>query len=318
MRAYVIRRILLIFPTLFILTTIVFLTVRLIPGDAIDAMEIRLDAAGEMDRDEIERMLGLDKPIYTQYWDWMSGILFQGTFGESMMFDAVPIEQRILDKVPVTFELGVMAIGIGLLIAMPVGIYSAMRQDTAADYGGRTLAILGIATPNFWLGMMVMIYPAIWWNWSPPMEYVPFTEDPLGNLGILIIPSLVLGTAMSAGTMRLTRTMMLESLRQDYVRTAWSKGLTERVVITRHVLKNALIPVVTAIGMQLPILIGGSVIIESIFNLPGLGSYTLRALTERDYPVIAGANLVFATVVILANLLIDLIYPYLDPRVRYS
>ena len=318
MRAYVIRRILLIFPTLFILTTIVFLTVRLIPGDAIDAMELRLEAAGEIDRDEIERMLGLDKPIHTQYGNWMSGILFQGTFGESMFFDPASIEQRILERMPVTFELGVMAIGIGLLIAMPVGIYSAMRQDTAADYSGRTLAVIGMATPNFWLGMMVVIYPAIWWGWSPPMEYVPFTKDPWGNIGILIIPSLVLGTGMSAGTMRLTRTMMLEVLRQDYIRTAWSKGLNERVVIMRHALRNALIPVVTAIGMQLPILIGGSVIIESIFNLPGLGSYALNALTNRDYPVIAGTNLVFATTVVAANLLIDLIYPYLDPRVRYS
>ena len=318
MRAYVIRRILLIFPTLFILSTLVFLTVRLIPGDAIDAMEIRLDAVGEIDRDEIERMLGLDKPIHTQYGNWMSGILFQGTFGESMLFDPVPIEQRILDRMPVTFELGVMAIGIGLLIALPVGIFSAMRQDTAADYGGRTIAILGIATPNFWLGMMVMIYPAIWLGWSPPMEYVEFTKDPWGNIGILIIPSLILGTALAANEMRMTRTMMLEVLRQDYIRTAWSKGLNERVVVLRHALKNALIPVVTMIGMELPILVGGSVIIESIFNLPGLGSYALNALTNRDYPVIAGTNLVFATTVVAANLLIDLIYPYLDPRVRYS
>jgi len=318
MRAYVIRRILLIFPTLFILTTIVFLTVRMIPGDAIDAMELRMMDQGEIDREAIERMLGLDQPVHVQYWRWMSGILLHGTFGESMHWDTSTIEQRILSRMPVTFQLGGMAIGIGLLIAMPVGIYSAMRQDTAADYAGRSIAIIGIATPNFWLGMMVMIYPAIWFDWSPPMEYVPFTEDPWANIGILIIPSLVLGTGMAASTMRLTRTMMLESLRQDYVRTAWSKGLSERVIITRHVLKNALIPVVTAIGMQLPIVIGGSVIVESIFNLPGLGSYALNALSARDYPVIAAVNLVFATVVISSNLLIDLFYPFLDPRVRYS
>jgi peptide/nickel transport system permease protein len=211
-----------------------------------------------------------------------------------------------------------MAIVIGLLIALPVGIYSAIRQDTAADYLGRTVAIIGMATPNFWLAIMVMIYPAIWWGWAPPMRWVPFTEDLLGNLGILIIPSLILGTASSAATMRMMRTMMLEVLRQDYIRTAWSKGLRERVVVIRHTIKNALIPVVTLIGLQLPILVGGSVIIENIFNLPGLGRLMLTALTDRDYPVISGINMFFATVVVGINLLIDLLYAYLDPRVRYE
>ena len=210
-----------------------------------------------------------------------------------------------------------LAIVIGLVIALPVGIYSAIRQDTVADYLGRSAAIIGLATPNFWLGIMVMLYPAIWWNWSPPMEYIPFSEDPLGNLGVFIIPSLILGTAASATTMRMTRTMMLEVLRQDYIRTAWSKGLKERVVIIRHAIKNASIPVVTLIGMQLPLLVGGSVIMENIFNLPGLGRLLLSALEVRDYPVVSGVNLFFATVVMLNVLLIDMIYPYLDPRVRY-
>ena len=211
-----------------------------------------------------------------------------------------------------------MAIVIGLLIALPVGIYSAIRQDTAADYLGRTAAVIGLATPNFWLALMVMIYPAIWWGWSPPMEWVPFPEDPLGNLGVLIIPSLILGTAMSASTMRLTRTMMLEVLRQDYIRTAWSKGLSERVVVVRHAARNTLIPVVTLMGMSLPILVGGSVIIENIFNLPGLGRLMVVALNNRDYPVVSGINLFFATAVIAINLMIDLMYPFSDPRVRYK
>ena len=163
------------------------------------------------------------------------------------------VEEEILLRLPVTIELGVLAIVIGLLISLPVGIYSALRQDTAADYVGRTGAVIGMSTPNFWLAIMVMIYPALWWSWSPPMVWVPFNEDPMGNLGVLIIPSLILGTAGAASTMRLTRTMMLEVLRQDYIRTAWSKGLKERVVVTRHALKNALIPVVTLIGMELPI-----------------------------------------------------------------
>ncbi len=165
---------------------------------------------------------------------------------------------------------------------------------------------------------MVVLYPSLWWAWSPPLNWVPFSEDPLGNLGVLIIPSVILGTAMAAATMRLMRTMMLEVLRQDYIRTAWSKGLRERVVIIRHTIKNALIPVVSLIGLQLPILVGGAVIMEVIFNLPGLGRFLVTALEDRDYPVVSGVNLFFASGVVLLNLLIDLIYPYLDPRVRYE
>ncbi len=228
------------------------------------------------------------------------------------------VEETILASLPVTLELGILAIVIGLVIALPIGIYSAIRQDTAADYVGRSIAIIGMATPNFWLGLMVMIFPAIWWGWSPPMEWIPFTEDPLGNLRGLIIPSVILGTALSASTMRMTRTMMLEVLRQDYIRTAWSKGLKERVVVIRHTIKNALIPVVTLIGLQLPILVGGAVIMENIFNLPGLGRLIVDTLNERDYPVVSGVNLFFGTAVLGINLMIDMIYLYLDPRVRYE
>ena len=321
MRAYIIRRLLLVIPTLFILTVLVFLSVRFIPGDVIDAMVGDMMKWGggpaEVDREALEHMLGLDVPVYVQYARWLGDILLHGSLGESLL-GGWTVEERIFGRLPVTIELGVMAIVIGLVIALPVGIYSAIRQDTAADYVGRSVAIIGLATPNFWLGIMVMVYPAIWWGWSPPMEWVSFTEDPLGNLGVFFIPSLILGTASSAATMRMTRTMMLEVLRQDYIRTAWAKGLKERVVIMRHAVKNALIPVVTLIGLQLPILVGGSVIMENIFNLPGLGRLLLVALNNRDYPVVSGVNLFFATMVLGVNLVIDLIYPYLDPRVRYS
>ena len=321
MRAYIIRRLLLIIPTLLILTILVFLSVHFIPGDIIDIMVAQMgsQAPGEIDREALEHMLGLDLPVYVQYGRWLGDILLHGTLGESMFGGGhLPIEERIIGSLPVTIELGILAIVIGLLIAIPVGIYSAIRQDTAADYAGRSIAIIGLATPNFWLGVMVMIYPAIWWGWAPPMRWVPFTEDPLGNLGVFLIPSLILGTALAAATMRMTRTMMLEVLRQDYIRTAWSKGLKERVVILRHAIKNALVPVVSLIGLQLPILVGGSVIMENIFNLPGLGRLMLNALNDRDYPVVSGVNLFFATGVVLLNLLIDLIYPYLDPRIRYK
>ena len=320
MRAYIIRRLLLVIPTLFLLTILVFLSVRFIPGDVIDVMVSRMVEAegggGLIDREALERLLGLDVPVHVQYGRWIGVIVRQGTLGESL-WGGGAVEEKIIGSLPVTIELGFLAIVIGLVIALPVGIYSAIRQDTVADYLGRSAAIIGLATPNFWLGIMVMLYPAIWWNWSPPMEYIPFSEDPLGNLGVFIIPSLILGTAASATTMRMTRTMMLEVLRQDYIRTAWSKGLKERVVIIRHAIKNASIPVVTLIGMQLPLLVGGSVIMENIFNLPGLGRLLLSALEVRDYPVVSGVNLFFATVVMLNVLLIDMIYPYLDPRVRY-
>ena len=183
---------------------------------------------------------------------------------------------------------------------------------------GRSIAIIGLATPNFWLGIMVMIYPTIWWGWTPPLELVPFTKDQLGNLWGFLIPSLIPGTASAAATMRMVCATMLEVLRQDYIRTAWSKGLKERVVVIRHALKNALIPLITLVGVYIPFLIGGAVIIEQIFALPGIGRLMVLALEERDYPVVSGINLFFATLVIAGNLLIDLIYPYLDPRVRYE
>ena len=309
----------LILPTLFILSILVFLSVRFIPGDVVDVMIGRMEyqTAGLLDREAVERLLGLDMPVHVQYGRWIGGIFLRGSLGESLMGRGA-VEQRIVDRLPVTIELGLMAIAIGLVIALPVGIYSAIRQDTAADYLGRSVAIIGLATPNFWLGIMVMIYPVIWWGWAPPLELVSFTEDPLGNLAVFLVPSLILGTAASAATMRMTRTMMLEVLRQDYIRTAWSKGLKERAVVIRHAVKNALIPVVTLIGLQLPILIGGSVIMENIFNLPGIGRLLLSALNERDYPMVSGINLFFATGVVGINLLIDLVYAFLDPRVRYE
>ena len=318
MRAYIIRRLLLTIPALFILSVLVFLSVRFIPGDAIDFIVGRMGLeAGYIDREALEHMLGLDVPVYVQYGRWIGGIFLHGSLGQSLM-GGWAIEERIIDRLPVTIELGFLAVVIGLVIALPVGIYSAIRQDTVADYVGRSVAIIGLATPNFWLGIMVMIYPAISWGWSPPMEWIPFTEDPLGNLGVLIIPSLILGTAAAAATMRMTRTMMLEVLRQDYIRTAWSKGLKERVVVMGHAIENALIPVITLIGLQLPILVGGSVIMENIFALPGLGRLMVLALEQRDYPVVSGVNLVFATAVMGANLVTDLLYAFLDPRVRYK
>jgi peptide/nickel transport system permease protein len=332
MRAYIIRRLLLIIPTLFILSWIVFLAVRFIPGDIVDLIaETMWWEGGEIDQKLLRRMLGLDVPVHVQYGRWIGVLptpdwitkefhfkgLLQGHFGEAL-FGGWSIGERLIGRLPVTIELGVLSIIIGLVIALPVGIYSAIRQDTATDYAGRTVAVIGLATPNFWLAIMVMLYPALWWGWSPPVELISFKEDPLGNLGMFLIPAVILGTAMAAATMRMTRTMMLEVLRQDYIRTAWSKGLRERVVVMRHTVKNALIPVVTLIGLQFPLLIGGSVILEQIFVLPGIGRMFVDALDQRDYPVISAINLVFATAVLGTNLMIDVIYAFLDPRIRYE
>jgi len=223
----------------------------------------------------------------------------------------------LLARLPVTFELGLMALVVALAVAIPIGAYSAMRQDTAGDYLGRSFSILMLAVPSFWMGTMVMVFPSVWWGWSPEVKFVPFRQDPLHNLSQMILPAIILGTSLSAVTMRLTRTMMLEVLRQDYIRTAWAKGLTEKLVVARHALRNALIPVVTLIGLQAPLLIGGAVIMEQIFVIPGMGLLLLDAVNQRDYPIITGVFLIVGVAVMMINLLVDLSYGMLDPKVRY-
>ncbi len=319
MRAYAIRRVLLIFPTLVLLTMIVFLSVRFIPGDVVDLIISEINTEGDMtyeeSREMIREQLGLDTPIAEQYWKWVTKVV-QGDLGTSMR-TGKPVTEEFLSKVPISLELGILSMIIGLVIAVPLGIYSAIRQDSMADYAGRTLAILMLSVPGFWIMTMVIVFPAIWWNWIPPMEYIPFNEDPSGNFVQFIIPALIMGASFSGGLMRFVRTMMLEVLRQDYIRTAWSKGLSERSVVFRHALRNTLIPMVTIVGMGLPNLIAGSVITEQIFNLPGIGRWLFDAVTRRDYPIISGMNLMMATLVLFCNLAVDLTYAWLDPRVKF-
>jgi peptide/nickel transport system permease protein len=243
--------------------------------------------------------------------------IFQGDFGKSW-WRGVPVLKLLGEKWPVTFQLGIMALIVAQLIALPIGIYSALRQDEWGDYAGRSFAILCISIPGFWLGTMIIIFPSIWWGYMPPIMLIRFADDPVGNLRMFIIPAAVLGMGMAGGTMRMTRTTMLEVLRQDYIRTAWSKGLGERVVTLRHALKNAFIPVVTIIGLQLVVMIGGMVIIEQIFNLPGIGRLIITALRQRDYPLISGTLLIFSIALMVINLAVDLIYAYLDPRIHYD
>ena len=325
MRNYLIRRLLLLIPTLFIVTVIVFLMVRLVPGTVVDVLLAELATPGSggtqgataPDREELIRKMGLDVPIHIQYGHWISDIILHGDFGDSLRTRRA-VTETIAPKIPVTLELGSMALILAILISLPLGVYSAIRQDTIGDYVGRSIAIALIAIPSFWVATMVMVFPSIWWHWTPSTEYIPLTHDPWGNIRMLIIPALIMGTHMAGGTMRMTRTMMLEVLRQDYIRTAWSKGLMERVVVIRHALKNAFIPVVTIVGMQLPVLLGGTVIIEQIFVLPGMGRLMLEAINKRDYTIVSGINLLIAAFVLVINLVVDMSYGFLDPRVRYK
>jgi len=312
-----------------IVTLVVFLSVRFIPGDIIDMMINTMSSSGSMtqaNRASLEKALGLDVPLPLQYVRWLGvapqedgqfrGIL-QGNLGKSL-WKGQDIGMLLLQRLPVSLELSVIALITALLTAIPIGVYSAIRQDTVGDYIGRSVSILFLSVPAFWIGTMIMVYPAIWWRWSPALEYIPFGRDISGNILQFLLPGFIMGMVLGGTLMRITRTMMLEVLRQDYVRTAWAKGLNEERVIRRHVLKNALMPVVTVIGIVIPIVIGGTVVIEQIFALPGVGLLMFEALTFRDYPTISGINLFLATLVIVSNLLVDLTYAWLDPRVTYG
>jgi peptide/nickel transport system permease protein len=312
MQLYLARRLLLMVPTLLGVTIVVFSFVRMLPGDAVSMLLQDYNYAP--DADAMRARLGLDRPIQVQYVEWLGGVL-QGNLGTSLR-SGEPVAKEISNRIPVTAELGVMAMLVGLLIALPVGVISAVRQDTGTDYAARSAAIGMLAIPGFWLGTLVITLPSIWWQWTPPLRYTRLWDDPGRNLSQMIIPAIILGIALSGTVMRLTRAQMLEVLRQDYIRTATAKGLNERAVVIRHALRNAFIPVLTLLGLEVAVVVGGAVVIESVFALPGIGRYLLEGIQYRDYPVIQAVNLIFATVIVLANLLVDLLYSAFDPRVR--
>ncbi len=316
MKTYILRRLLAMVPTLFFASLIVFVSMRVIPGDVIDLMLAQNDVSTSLDREALEAAMGLDQPMASQYVRW-AGSALQGDLGQSL-WRSTPVTEQILERLPVTFELGFLALVVALSVAVPIGIFSATRQDSTLDYTARSFSLVMLAIPGFWLGTLVMVFPSVWWRWAPELEYTPFLVDPIANLTHLIVPAILLGLSMSAITMRMTRTMMLEVMRQDYVRTARAKGLRERAVVVQHALKNGLIPVVTLIGLQAPLLIGGTVVMEQIFVIPGMGLLLLDGVYERDYPVISGVFLVVGVAVLLINLLVDLSYGWLDPKVRYG
>ena len=329
MQAYLIRRLLLTIPTLLIVTMVVFMLVRFIPGNVLDMMVAEMSStSGEefKDVEGLRKALGLDVSIPVQYGRWLgitpradgkiSGIL-QGNLGRSLWTNE-PVTEIFRTRIPVSIEMAMFANVFQWGLAVPLGVYMATRQDSFWDYSGRIFAIVMLSMPGFWLATMVIVYPSIWWGVMPNIVYVPIVVDPIGNLMQFILPAFLVGVASSAGLMRLTRTMMLEVLRQDYVRTAWAKGLQERVVLMRHVVKNAAIPVVTVLGAELPALISGQIIMEQIFALPGMGRVFIQALNQRDYPVISGFNTLVAVLVLIANVIVDISYAWLDPRIRYK
>ena len=328
MRAYLTRRFLLVIPTLFLVTMIVFMLVRFIPGSVLDMMIAEMSAtSGEefKDVEGLKRALGMDQSIPAQYGRWLgvwpqadgkiSGML-QGDLGRSLWTNE-PINDILKQRIPVSLELSIIAHLFQWGLALPIGVFAATRQDSAIDYSGRLFAITMLSLPGFWLATMVIVYPSIWWGTMPNIVYVPIVDDPINNLKQFILPAFITGIAGSAGLMRLTRTMMLEVLRQDYIRTAWSKGLTERTVLLRHAVKNAFIPVITVLGAQIPTLISGQIIMEQIFALPGMGRVFIEALNQRNYPVISAINTVIAILVLTMNVLVDIAYAWLDPRIRY-
>jgi peptide/nickel transport system permease protein len=326
MRQYILKRLLLAVPTLIGVSIIVFFMLRILPGDVVQQVAGENEVTPEL-RARIEHDLGLDKPAFRQYFSWLGGVLTLD-FGRSLR-GQTPINDRLADALPTTMEMAILALIISMLIALPIGIISAIRQDTPTDYVARSVAIGFLAMPTFWIATMIIVYSSVWFDAATPLpqDYRHFWEDPVANLRFMLFPfgyfiplgpAVVLGVSLSGTVMRLTRTQMLEVLRQDYVRTAWAKGLRERSVVVSHALKNALIPVVTVIGLQIPILVGGSVIVESIYNVPGIGQWFFQAILQRDYTSVQAIALLTAIAVVLSNLIVDITYAYLDPRIRYG
>ncbi|MDO8530994.1 MAG: ABC transporter permease [Dehalococcoidia bacterium] len=318
MRAYVIKRLLLTVPVLLGVTVLTFVIMRVMPGDA--AMAIVTgggQGAGTLaDMARVRAELNLDQPLHIQYVEWLWRIV-RLDLGHSW-HSGRPIVDEIKLRFPVTFELAVLTVLMSILIAIPTGVICALRQDTLVDQLLRIVSVFGLTMPSFWTGTLILFSLVVWFNWFPPMGYTGLFENPLVNLQQVIWPALAVGYFLSAYLARMTRATMLEVLRQDYIRTAWSKGLKERAVVIRHALKNMMLPVVTLAGIQIAVALEGSVVAESIFMLPGMGLALVGAIQQRDYPVIQTFMLVLTLIVMVVNLLVDITYGWLDPRIRFS
>jgi peptide/nickel transport system permease protein len=318
MRNYIIRRLLLLVPIMLGVSFLTFAMFRIIPGDAA-VLRCGFGCTPEVVED-IRHDLGLERPWYVQYGDWLWGVV-QGDLGESITESGLPVTTELERRLPITAEIMIMATILSLVLGIPPGVLSAIRPGTPLDFIARVASVLWLSIPSFWLGILVITFGLAWFDWTPPQfgsGYVPFFDDPWVNLQQFFFPSLVLALAIAAGIMRLTRSSMLEVLRNDYIRTAWSKGLRERTVVIRHALKNALIPVVTVVGLQVGALIGGAVLVERVFALNGVGFWVVEAVILRDIFVVMSLTLIFAITYVLANLMVDVAYAWLDPRIRYA
>ena len=315
MRQFIVVRLISMVFTLFGLSVLVFLMARLIPGDVVQLSLEQAERTPEMVQ-ELRSFFGLDQPLHVQYWNWLSGVL-QGDLGTSWR-SGNSVMGLILDRLSVTAELTVLAMVVSLGLGVPLGILAATKQNSPLDYLVRVMSMFSLSIPEFWQGIMLILVLSITLGWIPSLEYMDFWKDPATNLSIMILPAISVGTVASANIVRMTRATMLEELRQDYVRTARAKGLHERVVIYSHTLKNTLIPVVTIAGLQIGYLMGGIVVMEAVFTLPGVGRLMLLAISQRDYPLIQGVVLFIATIFVFSNLLVDVLYAYVNPRIRYG
>ena len=319
MNTYVIKRFMLFIPTLLLVTLMVFALMRLVPGDPAELLLMGFEGDGQFSEQQLADLrakLGTDRPLAIQYLDWIWGML-RGDFGVSMYFDT-PISEDLAAKLPITLELSAFALLLAFVVAIPLGVLSAVRQDTIADYASRIIAIAGVAMPTFWIGILVVYFLVTWFDWLPPLGYANLWQDPWRNLQQMFFPAVALGFYNMALVARVTRSSMLEVFREDYIRTARSKGLRERAVIIRHALKNAFLPILTISGWQVGRLIAGTVVIETIFLVPGMGRLLVDSILHRDYTMIQSIVMVIAFMVLALNLVVDLLYAWLDPRIRYE
>ena len=314
MQIYVAKRVLAVTPVLVGVSILIFALVRIIPGDMATILAGE-DATPEL-VEQIRTELGLDRPAIVQYADWMGGVL-TGNFGTSLR-TGLPVGPDIVRRLPVTIELTMLTMLFSLGIGIPAGIAAALRQDSWLDYTARLITVGGLSIPDFWTGLLLLLLPVIWFGWAPSLAYVPIWEDPFTNLQQFMFPAFAMGISLSSIVTRMVRSTLLEVLRSDYIRTARAKGIAESRVVTRHALKNAFIPVMTILGLQLGRLLGGAVVLENIYALPGLGRFAFASISERDFLMLQTIVLVFAAIYAFVNLAIDLTYAWLDPRIRYS
>jgi peptide/nickel transport system permease protein len=316
MRTYLLKRLLLMVPTLLGAAALVFLIMRVIPGDV--ALLVLGGDGGQVDQKQlaaVRQQLGLDQPLLVQFGTWLWGVL-RFDFGNSL-WTGQPVAHELLIRLPLSLELALFATMVSVIIAIPLGMLAAVRQDTWVDYVVRVVSIGGLAIPGFWVGILCILGLVIFFGWGPPLEFTPPWVDPWANFQMMVWPVVTVGYRFSAVTTRMTRSTVLEVLREDYIRTAWAKGLRERAVVIRHALKNALLPVITLVGTEFAFLIGGLVVTETVFTLNGIGRFVVDAVAHRDYPVVQALVFLIAFGFVIVNLLVDLTYAWLDPRIRY-